>query len=86
VHGFGFANVLRELGLPSSGLARSLVCFNLGVEAGQIVIVSVLWPALWWINRQTWSSRIRVGASIVIFLMGAAWFVERTFGVKLMPF
>jgi len=86
VHGFGFANVLRELGLPSSGLARSLVCFNLGVEAGQIVIVSILWPALWWINRQTWSSRIRIGASIVIFLMGAAWFVERSFGVKIMPF
>ena len=42
VHGFGFANVLRELGLPSSGLAQSLLSFNVGVEAGQIVIVGVL--------------------------------------------
>lgn len=85
VHGFGFANVLRELGLPSSGLARSLVSFNLGVEAGQIVIVSALWPLLWWINRQTWSPRFRAGASLTIFLLGAAWFSERVFGVKYLP-
>lgn len=86
VHGFGFANVLRELGLPSSGLARSLVSFNLGVEAGQIAIVGVLWPLLWWINRQPWAGRVRAGTSGVIFLFGAAWFVERVFGLKFLPF
>jgi hypothetical protein len=86
VHGFGFANVLRELGLPARGLARSLVSFNLGVEAGQFVIVGILWPALWWINRQPWAARARVGVSVVIFLFGSAWFVERTFQLKLMPF
>lgn len=85
VHGFGFASVLRELGLPSGGLARSLLSFNLGVEAGQIVIVGLLWPALWWLNRQAWSSRVRLGASIVIFLFGAAWFCERTFAFKILP-
>jgi len=85
VHGFGFANVLRELGLPSSGLARSLVSFNLGVEAGQIVIVSALWPLLWWISRQPWAARVRVGLSVVIFLFGAAWFIERVFRLKFMP-
>ncbi|MGI8964855.1 MAG: HupE/UreJ family protein, partial [Limisphaerales bacterium] len=86
VHGFGFANVLRELGLPSSGLARSLVSFNLGVEAGQIVIVGALWPVLWSINRQTWAKAFRIALSIVIFLFGLAWFVERAFGFKFMPF
>jgi hypothetical protein len=85
VHGFGFANVLRELGLPARGLARSLVSFNLGVEAGQIVIVGALWPLLWWINRQSWAAAFRVGLSVVIFLLGAAWFVERTFRLKFMP-
>jgi hypothetical protein len=85
VHGFGFANVLRELGLPSSGLARSLVSFNLGVEAGQIVIVGVLWPLLWLVNRQPWAVRVRVGLSVVIFLFGAAWFVERALRLKFMP-
>jgi hydrogenase/urease accessory protein HupE len=86
VHGFGFANVLRELGLPARGLARSLVSFNLGVEAGQIVIVGALWPFLWWINRQTWAPLFRIGLSIFIFLLGAAWFVERVFRLKFMPF
>jgi hypothetical protein len=86
VHGFGFANVLRELGLPSKGLARSLVSFNLGVEAGQIVIVGALWPLLWLVNRRSWAVRARLGVSVVILLFGAAWFIERTAGLKFMPF
>jgi len=100
VHGFGFASVLRELGLPSAGLARSLLSFNLGVEAGQIVIVALLWPSLWWLSRyeksspasspaitrtQPLSSRLRLSASIIIFLFGALWFCERTFAFKLLP-
>jgi hypothetical protein len=85
VHGFGFANVLRELGLPSSGLARSLLSFNVGVETGQIIIVSILWPALRWVTRQKWSPQFRIAASILIFVLGAGWFMERTFGFKLMP-
>ena len=85
VHGFGFASVLRELGLPSTGLARSLVAFNLGVETGQIIIVGSLWPLLWWVNRQSWAARVRVGLSVLIFLFGAAWFIERVFGLKFMP-
>lgn len=85
VHGFGFASVLRELGLPSNGLARSLISFNLGVETGQIIIVGSLWPLLWWSNRQPWASRVRTSVSIVILLFGAAWFVERVFGLKFMP-
>jgi hypothetical protein len=103
VHGFGFASVLRELGLPSAGLARSLLSFNLGVEAGQIVIVALLWPALWWLTRREtqpqvrspqvwspgfsrpWSSRLRLSASVIIFVFGALWFCERTFAFKLLP-
>jgi HupE / UreJ protein. len=109
VHGFGFASVLRELGLPSGGLARSLLSFNLGVEAGQIVIVALLWPALWWLSRRetqvwssvplvgrpalrsafdeggSWSSRLRLSASVIIFLFGALWLCERTFAFKILP-
>jgi len=100
VHGFGFASVLRELGLPSEGLARSLLSFNLGVEAGQIVIVGLLWPVLWWFTRHESSTKgvspapeagrprsswVRVSASVIIFLFGAVWFCERTFSFKLLP-
>jgi len=85
VHGFSFANVLRTLGLPATGLARSLLCFNLGVEIGQICIVAALWPLIWWLNRQPWDRRAKVGVSIAILLCGAVWFVERAFRLKLMP-
>ena len=40
VHGFGFAGALLELGLPPSGLFSSLLFFNLGVEAGQAMVVA----------------------------------------------
>jgi hypothetical protein len=85
VHGFGFANVLRELGLPSGGLARSLVSFNLGVEAGQVAIVGGLWPLLWWVNRQAWAVSARIGLSLLILLFGLAWLIERLLGLKFMP-
>jgi len=78
--------VLRELGLPSTGLARSLLSFNLGVEAGQIVIVGALWPILWCISRQPWSGQVRLGCSVVIFLLGVLWFFERAFGLRLLGF
>ncbi|MGZ8267693.1 MAG: HupE/UreJ family protein, partial [Burkholderiales bacterium] len=40
IHGFGFASVLAELGLPRDTLLTALVGFNLGVEAGQLVVVA----------------------------------------------
>lgn len=47
VHGFGFSFGLREtLQFAGSHLLTSLVCFNLGVEAGQLAALAVLIPAL----------------------------------------
>lgn len=46
VHGFGFASVLREIGLPGKGLLLSLLSFNLGVEVGQLVVVALVLPLL----------------------------------------
>ena len=40
IHGFGFASVLADLGLPQESLLIALVAFNLGVELGQLVIVA----------------------------------------------
>jgi hypothetical protein len=85
VHGFGFAAVLRELGLPSEGLVRSLLAFNVGVELGQLIIAAVCWPILLWVSRRTWSGRARVAASWVLLLFGAAWLIERVFAVRFMP-
>jgi hypothetical protein len=51
VHGFGFAHVLREIGLPQSGFVLSLLGFNLGVELGQLAVVALLYPIIALLSR-----------------------------------
>jgi hypothetical protein len=51
IHGFGFASVLRDIGLPPRGLVLSLLSFNVGVELGQLAVVALVAPALWLFAR-----------------------------------
>ena len=85
VHGFGFANVLREMGLPTRGLVPSLLSFNLGVEIGQLAIVAVLFPVTLWLAKQRFRRQVVLAASGVIFLFGVGWFIQRAFGLSFMP-
>jgi hypothetical protein len=84
IHGFGFASVLADLGLPPESLLLALVGFNLGVEAGQLCIVAAFLP-LAYAMRHTWMYRrmIVVGGSAVIVLIAALWMVERVFDLQL---
>jgi hydrogenase/urease accessory protein HupE len=86
VHGFGFANVLRDLGLPTNGLMLSLLSFNVGVEAAQVTIVLALLPVSLWLGRQPYGHRAKLALSMMIFLVGTAWFIDRAFNLRLMPF
>lgn len=79
VHGFGFANVLREIGLPDRGLLASLFAFNVGVEIGQVVIVLLMLPVLWVVAQSRYRRKIVFAASSVILFFGASWFLERAF-------
>jgi hydrogenase/urease accessory protein HupE len=81
VHGFGFANVLREFGLPPEALGWSLFSFNLGVEIGQLAIVALVAGALAGIRRYSDRLRLRVAVagSLVVIAAGTYWFVERVF-------
>jgi hypothetical protein len=79
VHGFGFANVLQDLGLPSDQLAIALGGFNLGVELGQIAIVLVFLPVAWVLRHTTFYRWvIVVGGSLAIAVLGAIWTLQRT--------
>jgi hydrogenase/urease accessory protein HupE len=78
VHGFGFSNVLREIGLPSNGLVWALLNFNLGVEAGQAMAVIVVVPLLLWLRRSRWETRTVAAASIAVLAIGVTLFIERT--------
>lgn len=81
IHGFGFANVLREFGLPREALGWSLFSFNVGVEIGQLAIVLLVATTLAAIRRYSTRLRYRVAfaGSVVVIVAGAYWFVERVF-------
>jgi hypothetical protein len=81
VHGFGFANVLREFGLPDEALGWSLFAFNLGVEIGQLAIVLLVATALAAVRRRSdvLGYRVAVAGSLVVIAAGTYWFVERVF-------
>ena len=87
IHGFGFASVLRDLGLPQDALILALVGFNLGVEAGQLAIVATFLP-LAYALRRSWIYRrvILLGGSFLIAAVASVWLVERAFNLKVMPF
>lgn len=81
VHGFGFANVLREFGLPRQALGWSLFSFNFGVEIGQVCIVVVVALVLAVLRRRNpvLSQRIATIGSIIVILAGSYWFIQRVF-------
>lgn len=84
IHGFGFASVLRDLGLPRDSLLLALVSFNLGVEAGQLAIVTALLPIAF-VLRQSWFyRRLTLSAgSLLIVAVACVWLVERAFELRL---
>ena len=87
VHGFGFATVLREVGLPKTGLVASLVSFNVGVEIGQLCIVAMVFPLLALAASRsvaTYRRLVLQCGSGVIVALGVMWFVERAFRVTLL--
>ena len=78
VHGFGFANALREIAADGSQLAPMLAGFNLGVELAQIMIVAVTLPFLWLLSREArYSQHFMPALSLATAVTGAIWFVGR---------
>jgi hypothetical protein len=84
IHGFGFASVLAELGLPKDALVLSLLGFNLGVELGQLAAVAVFLPLAFWLRHSRFYRRgVFVGGSLLIVALALVWLVERVFDLKL---
>ena len=81
IHGFGFASVLREMGLPTGALGWSLFSFNFGVEIGQVAVAAVVATALMALRSHSdvagrW---LAFAGSIVVMAAGTFWFVQRVF-------
>lgn len=81
IHGFGFAGVLAEFGLPPNALGWSLFSFNLGVEIGQLAFVIPLAAVIGWLwrKRPDLARKLNLSGSIVVIAAGGYWFAQRTF-------
>jgi len=88
VHGLGFAATLAEL-LPPRDVIVPLLCFNVGVELGQLTIVLVALPVFFGVARVAGGERYRNKAlpllAGIIFLLGLTMFVERILGTRILP-
>jgi hypothetical protein len=87
VHGFGFASVLVDLGLPKDALVLALVGFNSGVEVGQMAIVVAFVPVAFWLRTTRFYRKgvLTIG-SIAVALIACWWFVQRAFDIQGGPF
>ena len=84
VHGFGFASVLNDLGLPRGALALALAGFNVGVEIGQLTVVLAVVPLIYLLRQaRFYRPGVLVGGSSAIALIAGVWFAGRVFGLGL---
>ena len=86
IHGFGFANVLSELNLPTSQFVWALLEFNIGLELGQLMIVSGVTALLFGLRqRRSYPAWVIRGGSFAAIVVGVLWLIERTANVSLLP-
>lgn len=83
IHGLGFGGALAELGMGGGELVAPLLGFNVGVELGQLAIVLPLFPLVLWARgegRESIYTRVRIGAGVIVALLGLWWLVTRLVG------
>ena len=81
IHGFGFANVLREMEIPARALGWSLFSFNFGVEIGQLLVVLSVATVFAAVRARSEKAgrQLAFAGSIVVIVVGSGWFVQRVF-------
>jgi len=78
----GFADVLRELGLPRNEFIPALVSFNVGIELAQLTVIAAAYlsVAMWWRDKPWYRARIVIPGSALIAAIGLLWTVQRIAG------
>ncbi len=79
LHGLGFAGVLSDFGMPKGDFAEALISFNVGVELGQLAVISIAFLLLrfWFQDQDKYRKFVVVPGSVFISLVGSYWFLER---------
>jgi len=82
IHGFGFASVLMDIGLPTHRLVPALLGFNIGVEIGQLGIVAALWSVGTLVVQRFPAADYRLAVDAIsagLCGLGLFWFISRAF-------
>jgi len=79
LHGLGFAGVLSDFGMPKDDFVTALISFNVGVELGQLAVISVAFVLLriWFKDEQKYRKFIVLPGSLFISIIASYWFLER---------
>jgi hypothetical protein len=82
-HGFGFASVMGELGFKGEFLTLTLLGFNIGVEIGQLLIIAMIFPVLYFLRNLKLYPKLLVYLSVLLIIVSLYWLFERVFDVDL---
>jgi hypothetical protein len=88
VHGFGFANSLKDLHLNIDNLVTVVFSFNSGVEIGQIIIVSIMLPVIYGLSKANYNlyKKVIILTSSLTLILSLLWAIDRWFMLHFMPF
>lgn len=82
-HGFGFASVMGELGFKGEFLTLTLLGFNIGVEIGQVLIIALIFPVLYFLRNLKLYPKLLVYLSALLIIISLYWLFERAFDIDL---
>ena len=81
LHGLGFANALTEIGIANEQLLFSLLFFNLGIEAGQLLMIPIIGVLIWLAYKLDKYNQSATCVSYILGVMGFYWLINRTIGI-----
>lgn len=71
LHGLGFANALRQLGLPENAEWQALLLFNLGIESGQLILVAGLFAVAFLLRRVRLNDLVTRVQPVALYSIGS---------------
>jgi len=80
LHGFGFAGALAEIGLPQQAITLALVFFNIGVELGQLIFITVVVLIALLLKYVNQPILLENSKTVIVYMVGTLstfWLIER---------
>lgn len=82
IHGFGLSTRLQQLPLGESGLVLKILSFNLGVEVGQIIALSIMWVLLSGWRKTDSFKKFSKAANILLLFAGGLLLLMQLHGFQ----